>query len=234
MGDCQRCKSNFTSKQNLEQHKLEVNCKLVHKCGICNKVFYDKSTLNKHINSSTHLKKASGNITASADNNSRVMINSNVHSNNIYILNFNEEDPNCISTKQIIEIIKKHKDNVGIIIDYLEIVNFNKKFPENHNIYVSNKKTKDINVKENDNWILKDKSFSKEIIIEVLLFIQYEYNKSKDSLDRNTQIKFEKMAEYIDYTDNELSDDKKFRRYNREIVNFLYNNREIVIDLLSI
>jgi len=230
--NCKRCHINFTTRQNLNYHLNNVSCKKIYKCVLCDKVFSTNSNINKHYKTVLHkykeiLKNNSSIQFVNSDNNN---VNSSViNSNNINIIinNWASDDiTNHISTKKIIAIIDRHKNMVTMVIQLLKLIYFNEKHPENYSMYIKNINTKDIHIKENDEWIVKSKEFSEDIIINILIFIRNEYELNKEKLSPERQKIFEKLESYT-------TDDSVFKECKRDVILTLFNNRKIILDLLS-
>ena len=77
-------------------------------------------------------------------------------------------------------MINKYHHPPLLITKLLEILNFNKKHPENHSIYVSNKRTKDIQIVEKNVCTLKDSDYTERIIFDLLEFLEEEFDKYEE------------------------------------------------------
>jgi hypothetical protein len=143
-----------------------------------------------------------------------IINNTNNITCNINIVAFGSENLEDIPVEKIKSFINRGFMSVVQMVNYL---NCNKDLPENHNIYISNRRDDTISTHNGSNWILKEKDSTLEGIL----------NKNGDFLER-------KYDEY----DLKISKFEQFKngRYNEEQNEFmksklnmlLYNNKKLI------
>lgn len=182
------------------------------------------------MNSDKHKAMCFNNITIK-DNKDVVTIGNNnvtkIENINITINNFGEDPSNYISSKKVVDMIKRHMKVSTLIIKFLEIVYFNDKYPENHNMYIKNLNTKDIHVYTENEWQVKTKDYSEDIIDEILDYIISVYDENTHKFNST------EMRRFNDIKAERFENDKTLDKCKRNILMFLYNNREMIINLLS-
>lgn len=239
--ECNRCLDTFTAKRNLQQHMVKkFQCSNIFRCKECMKDFSDKSSLNKHYESEKHRRTVVQNVINqdNSNNNSNIIEgdnNGNVTLQNINI-NFNvygSEDYGIVDLMKLISVIKRYPDKVDVVLKVIELVNFNPRYPKNKNIYVSNKKTKDINLYGKNGWEIQPPSYSKDIIISILKFLKQIYEDLCDKLTNDQKASLMTLLNFTRVPEDDLLTDKKFKNFQKEVLCYLYNNRDIVMELLS-
>jgi hypothetical protein len=179
--------SRFSAERHLNKQKkcgknpsiLEVPVEII--CEYCNKTYKTREILVKHLKickvkksnieeECKQLKKQLEeanrkiiNIINSNNSNSNNSYSNNLNSNNTYItINLTPyNDPNMEGMEKYLETaIKKTFLSVPTLI---ESVHFNKEYPENQNICITNKRTKDAKVFDGKKW----KTINKDLLINV-------------------------------------------------------------------
>lgn len=150
-----------------------IKIRTIIKCNICDNIFSDKNSLNRHlkkcklnnddINNNNNNKKIKeledkvaelsniiSNININTTNNNHNSHNTQINNNYITITLTPYNDPNMEGMQQYLEAaIRKTFLSVPTLI---ESVHFNEEYPENHNICIKNKRTKDAKVFDGKKW----------------------------------------------------------------------------------
>lgn len=239
--ECDRCRDNFSTKQKLQSHQVrKFPCRKVHRCKDCNQDFGDNTKLIRHSESEKHRLNSKINQLLSTSNtvtNSQLVsiVGDKNTSNNVnVVININgTEDYGMIKAEKLVQIFKRHVDNVRTILYIIEMINFNPEFPENHNIYISNKRTKDINVFGQNGWEIKGKTYSKDIILSTIKFIRRVFEDHLNTFDKNEKERYFAFRHYTRVPEDELLNDKKFKSFQSDVLCYLYNNRDMVLNVLS-
>jgi uncharacterized C2H2 Zn-finger protein len=105
-------------------------------------------------------------------------------------------------------------------------VNFDPERPENHNMYISNNKTKTAQVKENGVWVKRD---ARQLVTDIIYDYDCKFFRSFAE-DPELAEKYAKATQfyyqYIDITDSKEAQ----KKIENEIMEMLYNNREMIME----
>jgi hypothetical protein len=160
-------------------------------------------------------------------NNFNLVNNNNVLNNNV--LNVNIE--NFKDTKDFLTNDRKYyllQRGMNALPYLVKDVNFNPERPENHNMYISNIKTKTAQVKENGQWVKRDARILVNDIIydyDCRYFRGFAENPDPD-IDREYPKATKYYYEYVDITDNKEAQ----KKIQNEIIEMMYNNREMIME----
>jgi len=211
---CAYCKKRFTRKNNTLRH-INNYCKTKKK--------YEKEELLHKLkeleeeniylkNKSTSINNSNINININSNNN-------NNNTNNIILVNYGKEDISKIDLKEIIRVL-----HAGFYssVQLTKLIHFNPKYPENHNIYISNMKNRYGMKYENNKWNLVHKD---DLINEI-------YEDKKDYIETNLS----KFCNFLsEHNQNTLgrwlitqNDDIVINNIKNDIKLLLYNNRGII------
>jgi len=231
---CQRCHKIFSKKINLQQHIERKNpCELVKKklliqeapieltsnntikkdfqCQFCHKYYSTNGNLQRHLhdfckfnqNNKINVQNAS---TINNQNAPTFNINNNLDNsttNNIVVLNFGHENLNYINEKYLHSLLKKPYLSVNEIIKNLH---FHPKHPENHNVFIKNRKNGGIYVMKNGKWILTQKKPVIEHMVEKgYNIIEYHY----DKCDHEEKKKYPYFKNFMKSYENNLNGTKR-------------------------
>jgi hypothetical protein len=217
--ECNYCDKEFTRKDNLKVHMNK--CKLKHEANIENqKINVDNSNNNHNVINKSTLNKCTIPVT-------------NI---NITINPFLCDDMSKLTGKQKLGILKKCYMSIPELIRQ---INLNQNMPENHNVYISNIKSKYGHINDGQKWILTkvdqlldDLVSKKKDDIEELLG-EYEEELPEKVVDKIRDVIA--SLEYDPLSDEEeTKDTKKKKKFKKQIVDevklLLYNNKEIPMD----
>jgi hypothetical protein len=105
-------------------------------------------------------------------------------------------------------------------------VNFDPEHPENHNMYISNNKTKTAQVKENGVWVKRD---GRQLVIDIMYDYDCRYFRGfaenpdlEEEYPKATQLYYK----YIEITESKEAK----KKIENELIEMLYNNREMIME----
>jgi len=162
-----------------------------YKCEFCNKIFTRKNNLTRHYN---NCKNKNNNILKEIndlkskikllENNNLIINNNNNTINNILICNYGSEDRSILTKEFMLQLLKTPYLAPTKMI---EVLHFNKDYPQNMNIRLSNKSNDKSQLIQNGKWI----TYQKELLINRMiddnlyyLDIFYEEEIEKGSIER--------------------------------------------------
>ena len=145
--------------------------------------------------------------------------NSTNNTVNINITPYNQPN-NYIDTDNIKKILNKGFKSIQELITY---IHFNKDHPENHNIFISNKKDWLITYYDGTEWKISEKDdILNDLYDNNCMFLIDKYDELMPLLDRGTLFKFGQFKDESDTkkTTEDIKKDIKFILYNkRDLVN---------------
>lgn len=153
-------------------------------------------------------------------NNNIGQINNNNNNNiNIKLVAFKKEDISFITDDVYKKILNKGFKSVPSLVEY---IHFNKKQPQNRNIYISNMRDKYALVYDGKDWQLREREMIlKELIDDKTDILSCKFDEMIEKLDEFTIRKFRRFLDESD--DNEvvsqIKDDLRLT---------LYNNRKMI------
>jgi gas vesicle protein len=198
------------------------------KCDYCNKSFSTAKTLAYHIKNNCSrkddaireenrklkeenklLKESVKNITF---NDNRVF--------NIMVVNYEDTKLNKLSDKAYNKIIKDAESH-QIIPRLIKAVHFNPDIPENHNIYISNKNDKHIQLYRDNHWEITDKD------TEIDNLINDKETNLSDWIDEKGEKYPEALEKFNEYLEQKY-DEVVSKLIKEEVKMALYNNRHLI------
>jgi uncharacterized Zn-finger protein len=247
---CETCNKEFTKKAQLTYHIKHKSCKIRDfSCKYCDKGFTTDNSMYRHMKHSCKIKKKEdakrdiilerlikleeenkelkeemkkmkqvNNITNNKINNGTI---NNGTINNIVLIGHGKEDLSKIDNKDILKCLKK---GFYSTIHLTETVHFNPKYPEYHNVYISNIKDKYAMMYDGKEWSLTRKT---ELIDRL-------YEDKKNYIEDNMEYFLETLTRsQIRALERWLNTDDehdKIKEVKDKIKLLLYNKREVVID----
>lgn len=234
---CKFCQKGFTTETNMYRH-VRTSCKIKKKeeneknliyerliqleeeSRKFKKIAEDNKKLKKEVSVMKKKIKISTNINnGSITNNNTYNVN-NIVNPNVILVAYGKEDFTKLDQK---EILKALHNGYNSTIKLTEIMHFNPKYPEHHNIYISNMKDKYAMMYDGRSWTLT----MKEDLINKIYDDKKNYiEENLDDFIESLSISRKKALErWLDIDD----DDKKIKEIKDNIKLLLYNSRNMPI-----
>ena len=226
---CKYCGRNFKASNNMYRH-INLYCDIKkqndkQKDEILERLIKleeENKQLKKKITKIEKTdKKTKINKTTNINTNNGAINNGTVINNHINLVAFGREDMTKIDKKEILMILRKGYDST---LRLTETVHFNPKYPEYHNVYITNMKDKYAMMYDGKSWNLT----IKEDLINRL------YDDKKDYIEENVEdfVKFltKSQKNALDRWANTDEEDKKIKRLKERIKLLLYNSRDVPIN----
>lgn len=223
---CEYCPKKFSRKQYLANHINKQHSEILIK-----KQMEDmKSSFIEHISLlKSELKDAIENnpksiINNTTNNNTINNINNGniIQNPQIYVKAYSQDNDSYITDDVLDGCVKNPYEGILILT---KMINFNDNHPENFNIYLKNKKSKDICFFDNKKWVSRDKKSA----------LNYIFNTQSDRIGEYMDAHPEKFKHEKGFVDNILyvimdisTHDTKMRtdKHYRNLVNNLYKIME--------
>jgi hypothetical protein len=149
-------------------------------------------------------------------------ITNNINQTNVIMINsFGNEDLSHITLQDYKQYLNSYFKG---FIKYIEKVHFDDNMPENHNICITNLKSKDIKVYEGDKWVAKQKT---DIIDK---FLRKKLNTLIDKceeLEENEDISEKVVDNFSEFQVNYMDDSAK-KNTKDDVILMMYNNKDKV------
>jgi len=231
--ECPHCNTVFNRKDNLTRH-IDKYCKTKLAAEQEKQQLTQMQEMIVKLSEELNIVKQaqtntpnSVNVNSNNNSNNNNSINSNNQTVNIQLVAFGKEDRSKLTEFEILKIMKRGYESIPELI---KLINFDKDKPENHNIYISNKKEKDIHIFDGEKWKVVDRTKTIDNLFDdgrnFLLSKLEELNERDPPLGKITRIsadKFERINDEIDEYPDRKNDVFK------SIINMLYNERAMVI-----
>ena len=244
------CESKNIKTENIktENIKTENNISIDNKfiCKDCNKIFSRKFTLERHINLNRCKNiKSNENINlnlkiSELELKIEKLLNDKSISSNTYITNYNitnniiikfgyehEHKTNSLTNDEIIRIVNKGSMS---LCESIKLTHFNSRLPQLHNIYIPDRKFKNI-------CTFNGNLFELNKLDDILYgLIDNHIYKIKKYLEMNLEYEENKLIMVKNFVDkiDEIYNNSKINKFKNddkisEILYFLYNNRKLII-----
>ena len=244
--ECNYCGTTFTSKTNMYRH-MRTNCKIKKKEDEKRNDIYERllqmeehnkkleeqlmsttkklESTTKKLESKTkklddeikdikHTNKVVNNVDNSVNN-----INHGVVAN-ITLVGYGKEDISKIDKKDMLKVLQSGYNSA---IKLTETIHFNPKYPEYHNIYITNMKDKYAMMFDGQNWTLTMKEdLINKIYDDKKNYIEENLDDFIDSLSVSRKQALERWL-------NTDDDDKKIKDIKENIKLLLYNSKNLAI-----
>ena len=150
-----------------------------------------------------------------------VNINTTNVMNNIKLLSYSETDRSHLTDKDILKCLKHSNFCIPHLI---EKIHFDKKKPENHNVYISNLKNKYVMIYDGNKWICNDREEQiNSLIDDNEGIMEYKIEEWIENGNKYPKM-MKKFNRYVEIRDNNIV----INKIKDEIKLLLYNNRHMV------
>jgi hypothetical protein len=150
-----------------------------------------------------------------------VNINTTNVMNNIKLLSYSETDRSHLTDKDILKCLKHSNFCIPHLI---EKIHFDKKKPENHNVYISNLKNKYVMIYDGSKWICNDREDQiNSLIDDNEGIIEYKIEEWVENGNKYPKM-MKKFNRYVEVRDNNIV----INKIKDDIKLLLYNNRNMV------
>ena len=250
---CDKCGQTFTRKEKLKYHIDNNSCKIKSfKCYYCDATFAASSNMHRHMRTScknkiaidrekseiyerllklesanSELEKSNAelknqntqmerdNVILKSQNNEKY-----VSMNNTYLFGYGKEDMSRIDKNDLNEAFES---GINSTLTLIELIHFNPKYPEFHNVYISSMKNKYAMMYDGHDWIL----VMKDDLIDKI------YDNKRDYIEENlgafvnslSQSQLTELCEYLDSDDHSC-----VKKIKNNIRLLLYNKRNLALN----
>jgi hypothetical protein len=231
---CNHCDKIFSKQYNLIRHITNICFFVIKLNDRKNKLLDEKKNLMDEKNNLIMkienenlrkmvldlLKKRSPNINITNINNNNNNNNNKVINNNlnVQINSFGNESLTHITNNDYKKFLSGFFPG---FIKFIEKVHFDDNVPENHNISITNLKSKYIHIYDNDKWMSKEKNET------IDTFIAKKYNilaNKLDELEENNIIDEKVIEKFNRFTQN-YQDKEAQKNTKNDIIMMIYNNK---------
>ena len=219
--NCKYCKKEFSHRNSRWKHEQSCKTKIIHEPNKIELLEMKIKELENKINNNKIITKNNNNTT----NNGII--------NNVTINQVGNENIHKLSIKEIKELIK----NDNYLIDIIKLLNFNDKYPENHNFCNTSLEGKYISVFNSDTNKI-EKINKNDFYDKVLSNSFIKMDNLSLVLELNNDIREQIKEKYRNHLDNKLTHikdifykDKLYKKnYKTNINELSYNKNKVVLD----
>lgn len=223
---CDKCGKVFRHKNDHSKHvnrKTQCGDMTLIKCENCSKLFKHKSSMYHHKKTCCSL----ANISASRiENISQKIQTNNIQNNNVNVdgnvsvnvVKFGDENLSYISDDLYKQILGR---GLRAVEEFIEHSHFNKKHPENHNLYVANIRDEYLVLYDGDKWIITKRNEKLEDIIYAKS--DYLYEKFKQLYGTMDIHAIQRFQNFLNLRDDLAT----MARIKEDLTMQLYNNRKL-------
>jgi hypothetical protein len=227
---CSYCQSTFSNNSNVNRH-LKRFCKIKKNQDTEKEIIYntllkeldeqkiqvkklkdllkDTTIQNTNINTSNTVNTINKNTVNTVTNNTI---------NNITINSFGKEDISYITDKEYREIFYSSSKSVPKLISK---IHFNRKYPENSNIYISNLKDSYIMVYDGKTWNMSMKTDTIDQIFDSkIIHLDGIFENQLTKLDSTVKKRFRRFQDNLEHSkiENDIKQELKLLLYNSRIL----------------
>jgi hypothetical protein len=218
---CGKCCKKFILKADYTRHiNRKYSCdRPSTKCEFCDKELAHKSSLYRHEKTckakAQPLTITNNNLINTVNNQTMNVDNlNNVNVDNVKVVKFGNENLSYISDDLYRHILGR---GIKAIEEFIGHSHFNKKHPENHNLYIANIRDEYLVLYDGDKWTINRRDEKLEDIIYAKSdFLCRKFEELESTMNPKDAYKFKKYLEVKDeaYTLNRIKGDLKIRLYN--------------------
>jgi len=228
---CTLCNKSFSTKFTLNRH-IKSFCTSIKELNNKKNILTEKiNKLTDKINNiKTHneikelrqmvakllMKQTPQNINITNNNVTNKITNNNLLVN---INNFGKEDLSHVTLNDYKKYLSGYFQG---FLKFIEKVHFDENAPENHNINITNLKSKYLHIYENNKWTAKEK---KDVLDK---FINKKYNFLVDKceeLEESNQLSEKIIEDFIRFTQN-YKDEEALKNTEEKVLLMIYNNKD--------
>ncbi len=215
---CNICKKEFNNKDYLGKHKCSIDMNNIV-VQLLNEITYLKNDMSSRLTSLENTMVSQNNVINNNNNNNITNNSSNI---NLFVLkDFKNTKIDHITAPMVVDYLKRCMRAIPMVI---QDIHYNPDIPENHNAYITNKKTKDAQYLVDGKW----KSMNGEELAEKMM-TDYHY-KFFHTMSENLKI-VEEYPDIKDRYDNYMKvTDGNNKIICKDIIELMYNNREMCIE----
>jgi hypothetical protein len=208
---CEYCGKQYTRKDNLKRH-LDNGCKTKkEKIAEEEKKSEEIQILKDQINKL--IEKGGANNSYNTNNTN----NTNNIQNNIKLNIFGKEDLSMLTDDIKRELIK---GPFKMMPKLMEMIYFNKKYPENHTVKMINKNKQIMKIHEKDGWKLADKAEMVDYILEDKNYaVDSYYDGNEDDFSQFIKKTYNRFRKLFDSRDKKL-----WKKIKRDVDLLLWDN----------
>lgn len=217
--ECEFCSKDFENQKYLDQHKKQCNKKTK---------FSNNLDLKKQVNDQGEQINDQAEQIAKLTNLVSKLLEKNKDSDikpiKTKINNYPDTDYTFISDTEFNQIIKNNEDQLtGLIADFIKKIHFNSNKPENHNIVIRSrvKGNKDIHIRQNNQWEVKNRNFE---INNLISDIEMRIDDWLKLNEKKTLKSKERYQNYLDAKENT----EELKQIKEQVELTLFNNRGMV------
>ncbi|VBB18700.1 hypothetical protein YASMINEVIRUS_1232 [Yasminevirus sp. GU-2018] len=223
---CKFCGKQFTTATNMYRH-VNHTCRIKKNEDKNRDEIYDRllklekenQLLKQEVSDIKRTVKVTKNVTHNTNNTKNITNNINRGTiNNIVVVGYGHEDLTKLEKSELLKILQ---NGYYSTLKLTEVVHFNPKHPEYHNVYISNIKDKYAMMFDGNKWTLTTKE---ELINKI-------YDDKKNYIEENLEDFVESLTasrrKALDRWLETDDDDKKIREIKESIKLLLYNNKRI-------
>ena len=158
------------------------------------------------------------NITNNNNNNN---ITNKITNNNLMINlnNFGKEDMSHITLNDYKKYLSGFFQG---FLKFIEKVHFDESVPENHNINITNLKSKYLHIYENNQWTAKEKAD----VLDKFINKKYNFLVDKcDELEESNQLSEKIIEDFMQFTQN-YKDEEAKKNTQKKVSLMIYNNKD--------
>jgi vacuolar-type H+-ATPase subunit I/STV1 len=149
------------------------------------------------------------------------IVNTQNNNFNIKIVAYGKENLDRITEKDFRRILNRGMNSVPELV---KKIHFDKNYPENHNVYISNLRDSYVLTYDGNTWKLANRDEALQQLFESKSgILETKFEELIDSLDECTIEKFQNFLEATKDTNQYVQDIKN------ELKKILYNNRQIIV-----
>lgn len=224
--ECRNCSKIFSRKWSLNRH-LDGRCNVLKKMDeekdkIMKELIASDGTHQSIVNSSDQQANAINNGTINGDMVTNTITNNNLNNNPIFnLVKFGNEDISFITDSMYSDLLKQGFLGVPKMV---EMINFDKNRPENHNVYVPSYSRNKAMAYNGSYWQLCDKDdILSKMIIQRGGDIEEKFYELEETLPDRIRIKGQRFVDHYD-------DKDKQKFFKNNLSNLLYNKKHIPIE----